>query len=358
MTIAVHINAGKHETLTDSFNFICFSEMAAAMPDNHFIFIFDTPPHPELYLESNCTPVILLPTLKNNLVRHYWYNYKLPVVIDKYNADVFITSGPNCSFRLQIPQYTIVSKKDISLTEKSIYLKKFFPAFLKKLHHLFTTEQDAFELLQNRYGLSGNVSLLFPGFRKSGSPLTFEEREVTKDSFTQGNEYFLYQVIDQDFEKLRIVLKAFSIFKKWQKSSMRMILQLQSDLSPNIIKELGLYKYRDDIIQSQAGEDSDQLVKSAYAILVDNSDIFQVALPAMSSGVPVILKENNNNKILQGVIRISWTEKNISEQMMRLYKDEHFRRAAIDESVAYSTKYSWKLTAEKIWQTVRNLSNS
>lgn len=359
MTIAVHISAGRDGSLSDNFNFICFSELAAARPDSHFIFIFDTPPHPELYLEANCTPVILSPSLKNNLLRHYWYNYKLPAIIQKYNAEFLITAGLTCSFKLDIPQCLVVTSRDISLAGRSLYMKRFVSSFFKKASCIFTTDQKAFETLHKKYALAAKATLLFPGLNNEEGQASYEEREATKNEYSGGHEYFLYPATGFSFDRLKIVLKAFSIFKKWQKSSMRMVLLVNVEFEKSISKELALYKYRGDLMICNPADNGRRLMKSAYAILLDSPDIFTTALPSMKSGVPVIVKEDHHTKhILQGAVHTTWQEKDISEKMMSLYKDEHRRSEVIHAGLETTSKYSWKNTAEKIWQTLQDLPDS
>lgn len=358
MTIAVHISAGKHEDLSDNFNFISFSEMALAQPESHFIFIFDSPPHPELYLEPNCTPVIQPPAIRNTLLSHYWYNYKLPSVIQKYNADILITVGLSCSFRLNIPQCLFVNKARLLSAEKSLHLKKFVPAFLKTAQHVFTTEAPAFDMLQSRPGLSDKTSLLYPGLQIELNPLSFEERESVKAEYTGGNEFFLHFSSVNEFDSLKIIFKAFSIFKKWQKSSMRMVVIVNSNLARIISKELALYKYKGDVVVHITNNLNLKLLASAYALLVENIDLFNVVLPAMSGGVPVIAKKHVEDKDLEGAIVANWDEKNISEKMMLLYKDEFVRSQAIQDGRQNAAKYSWKDTTEKIWNVLQKLVHS
>src|SRR6476620_215193 len=128
MTIAVHISHRKGENINHNFHFSCFTRVAAEEPDHHFIFIFDTAPDPELYLDSNCTPVILPPALKNNLLRQFWYNFKVPYTLKKYNADYFVTSDALCSLRTNVPQCMLIARH----SQVDGYKKRGFRKFAAK----------------------------------------------------------------------------------------------------------------------------------------------------------------------------------------------------------------------------------
>lgn len=356
MTIAVHISTGKHEHLSDNFNFVCFSMLAASLPDHHFIFIFNSAPNPETYLEPNCTPFILPPVLKNSLLRNYWYNYKLPGVIDKYNADACITDGPTCSFKLTIPQCMVVRGKQMKVAKKNVYLKRFLPALVKKAAHIFCVDEYAAESIRVKFAAATKLSLLYPGLRNEGILLSYDEREAIKEEFTSGNEYFLYLSSDAHLEKVKIVLKAFSILKKWQKSSMQMVLVTSPPFEEVLLKELALYKYRKDILLTANNASFSKLIGGAHALLSENNNPFFDILPAMKSGVPVIVIQDEKIKnTLSAAIETIWSEISISEKMMKLYKDESWRSEIINQGFENAAKYSWEETTKTVWEVLSNL---
>lgn len=356
MTIAVHIHAGKHEDLSENLNFVCFSQLAAGQPGSHFIFIFDSAPHPEIYMEQNCTPVILAPVVKNFLLRHYWYNYKLPAVIQRYNTDILITDAASCSMRLATPQCMLLQAENLIAAEKNIYLKRFLPAFFKKARHIFTVDEIAFEWVQKKYDVTSKASLLFPGLRSEMSALTFEKREEIKAKFTSGNEYFFHITASSDFNKIKVLLKAFSIFKKWQHSAMKMVFVVGTTFKPLLFQQLASYKYKEDVLIFTSFEESEILQKAAYAKLIAKDDLHTNAIAAMKTKVPVILDVNHKSKLLaDGALTTIWDEKDISGKMMALYKDESLRNDFIERGLAQAARYSWQITCKKIWETLSEL---
>src|ERR1700709_1229022 len=112
MTIAVHIAVPEVQNdLSTNFIYNCFIILAATFPGNHYIFIFDKPFSPALITEKNITPVLAGPQTKNRLMQYYFYNFKLPRLLNKYNVDYFV-SAEVCSLRTTVPQCLIV--KDLS----------------------------------------------------------------------------------------------------------------------------------------------------------------------------------------------------------------------------------------------------
>ena len=108
MTIAAHISL--QNTVTDTspgFIYECLVLLAKRFSHNHFIFIFDRAYPPSLISEKNITPVLMGPPVKNRLLQHYCYNFKIPRLLGKYNADYFISTEV-CSLRSSVQQLLVL----------------------------------------------------------------------------------------------------------------------------------------------------------------------------------------------------------------------------------------------------------
>jgi len=356
MTIAIHISAGKNENVRESFNFKCFTRIAAEQPAHHFIFIFDTPPDPELYLDPNCTPVILSPQLKNSLLRHYWYNYKIPSLLERYNADIFVTSGSNCSFRTKVPQCMIIEPLSLSPKTTGRYLKKFLPAFLDIAKAICITNPVAEDEL-NIYGVKKDkLTILYPGMDDDLNPAAWEQNEQVKTKHTNGKDFFFCELNSEGMKNMVTLLKGFSLFKKWQKSNMQLVLLLKTAMKAELSKDLSTYKYREEVILITDNEDV--LLPAAYGAITFNENDPATGLYAMKCGIPVITIENKiTRKIFSGAaLYVGVNEKDISEKMMLLYKDEHLRSEYITRGLNIVSRYSWQNTTSTLWSVMNAIA--
>lgn len=360
MTIAIHISAGKNENVRESFNFKCFTKIAAEQPAHHFIFIFDTHPDPELYLDPNCTPVILSPQLKNRLLRHYWYNFKIPALLERYNADVFVTAGSTCSIRTDVPQCMIVEALSFSQKNTGRYWKKFLPVFLDIAKAICVTNTVIEEELTINYGVKKDkVTILYPGLDDNFNTSGWKQNEQAKDRHTAGKDFFFYEVSREGMKHLVTVLKGFSLFKKWQRSNMQLVLLLKTFFEPALSKDLSTYKYRNEIILIPGTEDEATLLPAAYAaIAIMGNDVPKTGLHAMRCGVPLIAIENTTAKKIfsDAALYVELNEKDISEKMMLLYKDEHLRREHIAKGIQIAAQYSWQNTTAALWNRVNAIA--
>ena len=355
MTLAIHINIIKNESAWENFNFKCFSLIAAQNPAHHFIFIFDSLPHPELYLEPNCTPVICSPRLKNNLLRHYWYNFKIPSLLDRYQADIFITSRNMCSLRTNVPQCMVI--EEISLFDKkSAYWKRFLPLFLNVANSIFITNTLVEEDLLIKYGIEQKkITTLYPGIDEGA--YSSNEKEEIKNKHTEGKEFFYYELSKEKMPQLIFVLKAFSLFKKWQKSGMQLVICIKETLQPALSSILSNYKYRSEIKIIISIEPEQNILPAAYAAisLTGNIILPSTGLLAMKRGIPVIaIHDKLNGKVFSdAALYVTLNEKDISDKMMLLYKDEHYRKEQILKGIQVTSNYSWAATTSVLWSRLQ-----
>ena len=100
--------------------------------------------------------------------------------------------------------------------------------------------------------------------------MEWEEREQIKEKYTAGTEYFLYPGPLYPPDPLIILLKAFSHFKKWQQSNMKLVLAGPASRKTKQLKEkLATYKYREDIaiIEDPGAAALTELTTAAYALV-------------------------------------------------------------------------------------------
>ena len=368
MTIAAHIVENKNPS--PSFLRECLTRLAITQPQNHFIFFIDSTGSFLADIPANCTPVLISPKIKNSLLLHYWYNYKLPHQLKRYNADVFISENAVLSLNISTAQIMLV--KNITVDKKRIpgqdkharYLQKFFPAFLKKAINILTTEKYSAEIIAEKYPFaSGKIFTVYHGLNKNYQPLGWQQKEEIKIIYADEKDYFLYAVSANTKKNIIAVLKAFSQFKKRQKSNMQLLL-LAQDKDAIAIKDFHLYKYRKEVklITDSDDKEAAEIMAAAYALiyLPIEQSTEQPCLEALQCGIPVITTDNIFNRSMydDAVIYTGTDEKMIAEKMMLLYKDENLRNSYIKRGLRQTVKYNWDNTAQLFWQAINPTPDS
>ncbi|MEO6669218.1 MAG: glycosyltransferase [Ferruginibacter sp.] len=364
MTIAVHIAVPEIPTeISSNFIYNCFVVLAAKHPGNHYIFIFDKPYPPALITEKNITPVMAGPQVKNRLLQYYFYNFKIPRLLIKYNVDYFV-SAEVCSLRTNIDQCLIV--KDLSfLKQKNLftktdarYLKKYTKFFVKRSTKIVVLNPSLKTTLVNSYGIEGHkISTVNSGIDDAVRAFTYEEAEQVRNKSTDGKGYFLFFVTPSSVANIITMLKAFSIFKKWQKSDMQLVMLFSSN-ERTTIKDLSSYKYKADVktLNLTSVEMEKEISASAYAALhLPSMEITETkGLTVLATEVPLITINNDFCRSIYGdaALYTAAEEKEIAEKMMLLYKDENGRKEIIKKGKALVHGYTWQHAGESLLEVI------
>lgn len=362
MTIAVHISSPDNDLdLTGDFNFNCFCAMAESQHGHHFIFLFDKAFDASLITCSNITPVTITPPIRNRLMQHYWYNFKLTRVLEKYNADFFFGKEAVVSLRTKVPQCMTVHDPILKEKEKdrvgSIKTsKKYFKKFIEKADLIFATNPVVKKQLEKTVGKKHKLQLL--EFGLPTSDVSVEEILSIKEEHTNGAEYFLAFITNSSVQNIIMLLKAFSAFKKRQLSNMKLLLLISSTQKEGLVKDFANYKYRDEVKMIVPGDRDTRikLVAASYASIYLPSQVYMEneGLLSISNKVPLLTLKNEFAEGLYGnaALYAKPDEKSIAENMMLLYKDENLRNGLIREAMAMGSTNSWEQVAGKLWNTL------
>ncbi|MEO7523688.1 MAG: glycosyltransferase, partial [Ferruginibacter sp.] len=243
MTIAVHITVpGKQNGFNIDFSYNCFKLLAKRFPKNHFIFIFDEPFAPSVITEKNITPVLAGPQVKNRLLQYYFYNFKIPRLLEKYNVDYFVSTEV-CSLRTNIPQCLII--EDLSFLQKhnilkgadARYLKRYTKFFVKRSTCIVVLNPALKTTLLKTFPLADDkIHVLNCGVDRTSTP-GYKNAGAVRNKYTEGKEYFLFFLSPSTVSNTITMLKAFSLFKKWQKSNMQLVVVFTAK-EKNTVKDL------------------------------------------------------------------------------------------------------------------------
>ncbi len=357
MTIAVQISLfDTGNTTSGNFNYQCFTQLAKDHPKDHFIFIFDSAYDPSIILFPNITPVLLGPQMKNSLLQHYWYNFKLPRVLNKYNVSVFVSSNHTCSLRTDAEQWIVVHNSSILNRTHRRSTKKNILQFIEKADAIITGNDYLKNKLAAVYpGHEEKTFVIPPGIEEQYDPPEFEEREKLKNNISKGKEFFAYYTSNAGIEQTVTVLKAFSIFKKWQLSEMQLLIIDAAGQEEKLKQRLSAYKFRDHV-KITGHKDVVSILSSAYAVIFmpDTENAQNEMLLCLTSGTPVIVPSGEYYKSIfsNAASYADADEKTIAEKMMLLYKNENWRNELIHSGLALAKKLQWPHIARQLWQAI------
>ena len=321
--------------------------LAEQHSEHRFIIIADQKPAEQSSFHSNIEIFFVKPLSKNALLKKIWWDIKLPAILKKVKADLFISYHNACSLTADIPQIIMIQN-----------LERIRKVHVKKAQLLVVPNKLIKKRLIEKFETGEKkIAVIYPAANKMCDPINELEKEAIKNKYSEGKEFFLFNSIfpvQKDFIDL---LKSFSHFKKRQQSSFKLLVIASSNSF--FEKSLEGYKYKNDIkiIDIKDKPEEALIIASAYAIVLPfnaNEDMI-AALNATRSGVPVIaVKSSIINEAFGEAALYSESEtiKDIGEKMMQVYTDEDYRTRLIEKGKQVAGEYTNEKAAELLWQSI------
>ncbi len=367
MTIAVNAcflpgsfpDSGGHFIITG------FTSLAAQFPEHQFIFITDKALAFTFPAAKNCSTIVIGPEVKTPLRLKYWLNYKVPAILLRHKAAVFVTTAV-CALRTEIPQCLLVN--DLSFLKEQNGLAKNWNRFFKnntgKFLHKASSVAVSTDFLKqqliSRYAIKDDaIVLVHKNAHPLFQPLEWQQKEAVKEQYAADKEYFLYSGNISTSQNLINLLKAFSFFKKRQKSNMQLVIAGTGNCEEAFSKNLSLYKYKTDVqlLEQTTMEALTAITAAAYAVVHPGMDeCFSTgAIEAMQSGVPLI--GSNTGSLLEicgeAAMYFNPTDFNdIADKMMLIFKDEDKRNELIAKGLEQAKTFSRQHSSTQLWQAV------
>lgn len=341
---------------------------ATFQTDHQFVFIGNRPVEADTLPVKNIVHVNAAPKANNRLMWKFWLDFTLPAIAGKHKADVLLHTDGVCSLRTKIAQCIFIHDLSVishpAFFSKSVhsFFKKNMPAFLEKANTIFTGSDFLAKEIIQRYSKinTGKIQKLQLPIAELFRPVEWEEKESIKEKYADGKEYFFFNGEIHSRYRLVNLLKAFSFFKKRQKSNMQLIIA--SPMVPakdSFMENLKTYKYRKEVsvLMDVPAKDLAKITAAAYAFvypcLYDGLAVFP--LQAMQCEVPVIAGISGAFNEIAGDAALYADPENfedIAQKMMLVFKDESHRSELINGGRSIIQKRHEMIVEEQLWKTI------
>ncbi|MBU3676295.1 MAG: glycosyltransferase family 4 protein, partial [Chitinophagaceae bacterium] len=309
-------------------------------PEHEFIFLFDREYDEQFIFAPNVKPVVIPPPARHPILWYLWFEWAVPFALRKHKADVFISTDGFLSLSTKVPTLLVVH--DLAFEhfpehlpfKVSFYLLQFTPKFIRKAKHIGTGSTfSKTDLIETYQTPSEKISVVFNGTNDLYKPLPFSEKQAIKDQYAQGCEYFVVAGALHPRKNIVHLLKAFALFKRKQRSNMKLLIIGRYAWEADDIKTTyENHPYRDDVIMYNYMnvDELSRVMGAAYALaFVSLFEGFGIPiLEAMQCGVPGIVSNTSSMPEVAGESAILVdpnSVEEIAEAMRTLYKDEGLR---------------------------------
>jgi glycosyltransferase involved in cell wall biosynthesis len=296
--------------------------------------------------DSGASNIISFITLQQaSFINNFLQQQRLKSFIIKNKFDLLIQNVGSVIKQKRIPQLLIADDIDQLPVIKKISFSKIF---------LLTYSHFAKQSIIDR-GFT-NIIHVVPFFAGSVfQPINWSMKQQVKIDYTEGSEYFILPQSFYSIDDILNLLKAFSGFKRWQQSGMKLVLTGKLYIPSGEWEEkLGTYKYREDVLMynNLQEEEKARLLAGAYACIhlpKKDNDILPL-LQSIQSHTPVITIEAASAKeyVANAGFIAADNITEITKQMILMYKDEDLR-SKLEENGALQAN---ELTKEKALQAL------
>lgn len=205
-----------------------------------------------------------------------------------------------------------------------------FKKFINKAAATFTINDWSTDTLRNFY----------PAFEKNIQEawlpisllpkLEWVDVSATRSELTQGNNYFLSFT---PMDHLVATLKEFSLFKKWQQTTMALVFIVENDWQLKEAEQiLKGYKFKDDVLLQTLSNLKIEWLAAAYAILFDGINFDKTSLIewAVHYDIPLLINQNASQPtswMKAGDVFLFAEQNALFNHFKLYYKDEMYRQA-------------------------------
>ena len=326
------------EEVYQHFIYETFKRITAQHPAHSFIFIFDKPYPPSFIFSENVIAVVIKPqkiSLLNDLT--------ISSLLKKHKADVFVTA--KSLSQTKVPQCLIAVDK---VTSKS----------LNKAQVIVTASEFSKKEIIEKYKIDENkIDVVYKGVDEIFQSILFEEKEKIKELYAGGNEYFLVAGAISSENIFFNLLKAFSVFKKMQKSNMQLLIAPNAEIAGQSLEKLQLFKFKSDVklLEKMTEKKFVAIMGASYAFVYPFAQDYSYALQAMKCGIPIVINSTGALPEIcsDAVLYINPdTHKDIADKMMLIFKDEKLRQQLAEKGREQVKKYSWDKTVNSLWKSI------
>jgi glycosyltransferase involved in cell wall biosynthesis len=331
MNIAVQINANlSDQDIARDINYIIFNPVSSIMypvssiqhPASSISFLSDKKNGSRLLNDANTKHYVLSPTITNGITAKIWYQFSLNSFLKKNKVDVFVSHSHYCNLKHN-------SRQIIHISDDDFIRKSNRHQYIKAAYRIIVSNEYIKQLLIEKFPETASKIIYIPFLpNEQITSFNFTQKEEVKSGLSDGKDFYLLMAEDVEEHKIITALKAFSFFKKWQQSSMNLLIVADETKTASLSTQLDTYKYKADVKLIPADK-KDVACAAAYGcIFISEQQKSDYKMnDCMQMQIPMIVHNSEYFKAAfqDSVLYAKTDEKELSQKMILLYKDEALR---------------------------------
>ena len=336
-------------------------------PEHRFLFYFDRKYDQKFIYNSNVQPVVLLPQARHPFLFLSWFEASLPLHFKFSKPDLFLSPDGFLSLTTKVKSVGVIHDLNFEHFPEDIpwlvrkYYKTMFPRFAQKASRIATVSEYSKMDIADTYGISPTkIDVVYNGAGNIFKPLPVDEKQMVRQKFSKGSEYFFFVGTLHPRKNLVNLFKAFDQFKKSGSTDIKLVLAgARMWWTDDIRLAYEAMEHRDEVIFTGRVSDQDLASLMASALALTYVSYFEgfgiPILEAFCCDTPVITSNLTSMPEVAGnaaILTDPFSINSIAEAMQKVASDSAFRQKMIDTGREQRDKFSWQQTAEKLWDCV------
>lgn len=350
------------------FTYETLKRITTQHPEHHFYFIFDRQYDSEFIFSENITPIILTPPTRHPFLWILWFEYRIPKILKKIGADIFLSTDGYISLRTNVPQIDVIHDINFVHNPKQLpkltswYYNKYFVKFARKARHIGTVSEFSKKDICDTYKIPAEkVTVCYNGANNCYQPLTDAEKDNVRKQYSNGKKYFVFVGALSPRKNVDGLLRAFETFRDRYDIDMNLIIIGGSlHKTEEIEKIYSEMDHKDDVIFTGRLETSElsKLVAAAECLTyIPHFEGFGIPLlEAMYAETAIICSNTSSLPEVVGDAAIICDGNNtneVAEKMHIICTNNELRMSLINKAKEQRTKFSWQKTSEKLWECIK-----
>jgi glycosyltransferase involved in cell wall biosynthesis len=336
-------------------------------PEHQFTFIFDRRYSEEFLFSDNVTPVVLFPQARHPFLYYWWFEYSIPKLLKRLQPDLFLSPDGFLPVHPKTKTLAVFHDlnfehypEDLPLLTRNYY-RRFFPHFARNSTRIATVSEFSKQDIIRQYGVSpGKIDVVYDGASEVYHPLTSEEKQITRQHYTEGRPYFVFIGSLHPRKNLANLFRAFDLFKKTNPSDVQLIIVGARKWWTSEIDRAyqGMNFSNDVIFTGRLNTDHLHMVLGSALGLAYVSYFEGFGIPiveAFRCGTPVITANVTSMPEVAGEAALMidpFDPESIAIAMYKIHQYETLRNELSERGYQRKDLFTWQKTADLLWESI------
>lgn len=349
------------------FTYETLKRICKSHPEHQFYFIFDRRWDDEFIFSNNITPIALPPQARHPLLYYMWFEHSIPRVLNKIKPDVFFSPDGYLSLSTNVRSVNVFHDLNFEHYPKDIpmagryYYRRYFPKFARKAARIATVSEYSKQDIVKIYGVDPEkIDVVYNGSNPAYKPVEKETQQETLIKYSDGKPYFVFVSALHPRKNLVNLFKAFDIFRRQHTEDVNLlIVGAKMWWTKAIEQAYNKMVFKQDVIftgRLNTGELNKVLGSALALTYVSYFEGFGIPIvEAFNCDTPVITSNVTSMPEVAGdaaMLINPFSAGSIADAMLEVATDEDLRHSLITKGRQQRNKFSWDLTAERVWNTI------